>query len=153
MKHLLLIIMLLTFNLVNAQRYDLGDYFNPNPKEFKLIGISSNTGVSTYRYILPIADYMFGRKIGDIIIGEKNGRVVTTIYNMIPLKGDVGVPSSIIDLIQANLPFPLSPFNKGYAINIDNTSITITRTKNSLTFNKDRIMYFSSVKRSLLLNN
>jgi hypothetical protein len=96
---------------------------------------------------------MFGRKIGDIIIGEKNGRVVTTIYNMIPLKGDVGVPSSIIDLIQANLPFPLSPFNKGYAINIDNTSITITRTKNSLTFNKDRIMYFSSVKRSLLLNN
>ena len=152
MKNAFLITALLITNLVNAQRFDLGDRLTPSAKEFKLIGISSTTGVKSYNYILPISDYMFGRKIGEIIIGVKNGHIVTTIYNLIPNSGDIGVPQSIIDLIQSGLPYPLAPFGEGYGINIDNTSISISRSKNALTSWKDRIMYFSSVKKSLLNN-
>jgi len=153
MKYALLITALLIANLVNAQRFDLGDQLTPISSKFKLIGISSATGVHTYRYIQPISESMFGRKIGDIIIGLKNGVVVTTIYNLIPKPGDIGVPNSIVDLIQSSLPFPLSSIEDGYGINIDNNSISISRSNNSMTFGKDRIMYFSSVKRSLLINN
>jgi hypothetical protein len=78
--------------------------------------------------------------------------VVTTVYNLIPLKGDVGVPSSIIDLIQSALPYPLGLVGDVYGVNIDNESISISRSKNAITFYKDRIMYFSSVKKSLLNN-
>lgn len=152
MKHYLFIIALLLTNFVNAQRYDLGDSFYPNSREFKLIGISSQTGVKTYKYIRPITNYMFGRKIGDIIIGEKYGRVVTTVYNLIPLKGDVGVPQSIVNLIQAALPYPLALVGDVYGVNIDNESISLSRSKNAMTFYKDRIMFFSSVKKSLLNN-
>ena len=152
MKHYLFIISLLFTNFVNAQRYDLGDSFYPNSREFKLIGISSATGVKSYKYIRPITDYMFGRKIGDIIIGEKYGRVVTTVYNLIPLKGDVGVPQSIVNVIQSTLPYPLALIDDAYGVNIDNETISLSRSKNAITFYKDRIMYFSSVKRSLLNN-
>ena len=152
MKHYLFIIALLFTNFVNAQRYDLGDSFYPNSREFKLIGISSATGVKSYKYIRPITDYMFGRKIGDIIIGEKNGRVVTTVYNLIPIKGDVGVPQSIVNVIQSALPYPLALIDDAYGVNIDNETISLSRSKNAITFYKDRIMYFSSVKRSLLNN-
>lgn len=143
---------MLNLVLTNAQRYDLGDSFYPNSREFKLIGISSQTGVKTYKYIRPITDYMFGRKIGDIIIGEKYCRVVTTVYNLIPRKGDVGVPKSIVNLIQAALPYPLALVGDVYGVNIDNESISLSRSKNAMTFYKDRIMYFSSVKKSLLNN-
>ena len=152
MKHYLFIIALLFTSFVNAQRYDLGDSFYANSREFKLIGISSATGVKTYKYIRPITNYMFGRKIGDIIIGEKYGRVVTTVYNLIPLKGDVGVPQSIVNLIQSALPFPLALVGDAYGVNFDNESISLSRSKNAMTFYKDRIMYFSSVKKSLLNN-
>ena len=151
-NYLLIITCLLLTNILFAQRYDLGDQLSPSTKQFKLIGISSATGVKSYKYISPITDNFFGRKIGDIIVGIKNGRIVTTIYNMVPLSGDVDVPQSIINLIQSNFPYPLALVGDAYAINIDNTSISISRSKNSLTFGKDRIMYFSSVKRSLLLN-
>jgi hypothetical protein len=153
MKYVFLFTVLFITNLAKAQRFDLGDQLTPSSSKFKLIGTSSATGVHSYRYIYPISEYMFGRKIGDIVIGLKNGVIVTTIYNLIPDAGDIGVPSQIISLIQSALPYPLALINEVYGINIDNTSISISRTKNAMTFGKDRIMYFSSVKRSLLLNN
>lgn len=152
MRNYLFILALLLSSTAYSQRYDLGDSFYPNSNEFKLIGISSATGVKTYKYTADIKGYMFGRKIGDIIIGEKYGRVVTTIYNLIPLKDDIGLPQSIVETIQAALPFPLALVGDVYGVNIDNESISLSRTNNALTFYKDRIMYFSSVKKSLLNN-
>jgi hypothetical protein len=152
MRFTLMMFFIALVQLSTAQRFDLGDPINPSAKEFKLIGISSETGVKSYKYIGAITGYMFGRRIGDIIIGVKSGHVSTTVYNMIPESSDIGVPSEIIDGIQGSLPFPLAYRNGVYGVNIDNTSISISRTNNALTFNKDRIMYFSSIKRSLLLN-
>ena len=134
-----------------SQKFYLGDRLSPKSTQFKLLGISSATGVHTYKYIGAITDtYFYNRRVGEIIVGFKKGIVVTTIYNLIPEKVDVGVPQSTIDLVQSALPFPLAYVNGVYGANIDNMSISLSRTTNVITFNKDRIMFITSVKNSLL---
>ncbi|MCX6228291.1 MAG: hypothetical protein NTV75_03800 [Bacteroidia bacterium] len=134
-----------------SQRFYLGDQLSHNTTDFKLLGISSQTGVSTYEYIGAKTDtYFFNRRIGEIVVGFKNGIVVTTIYNLIPESGDVGVPKSTLDMIQGTLPFPLALRGDIYGANIDNMTITLSRTTNPITFNKDRIMFMTSVRNSIL---
>lgn len=136
-----------------SQKFYLGDRLNPKTTEFKLLGISSSTGVSSYHYIGAIPDKnYYERKIADIVVGVKNGIIVLTIYNVIPNAGDVGVPKPIIDLIQSTLSFPLTQRGDVYGVNIDNTTISISRSNNAMTFNKDRIMFLTSLKNSLLKN-
>lgn len=136
-----------------SQKFYLGDRLTPKATQFKLLGISSATGVRTYKYIGVITDkYFFNRKVGDIIVGFKNGIIVTTIYNLIPDMGDVGVPQTIVDLAQSGLPYPLAERNGMYGANIDNMSISLSRSINELTFHKDRIIFFTSVKNSFLRN-
>lgn len=150
-KTIILALFLLVSVQSFSQKFYLGDRLTPKATQFKLLGISSATGVSTYKYIGAIKDkYFFNRRVGEIIVGFKNGIIVTTIYNLIPEKGDVGVPQSTLDLVQATIPFPLAYRNGMYGANIDNTSITLSRSNNELTFHKDRIMFFKSVKNSLL---
>lgn len=151
-KLILLLIICFSFQKSNAQKYFLGESISINSSEFKLLGISSKTGVANYRYTKPIYDKMFEREIGDIIIGVKDGHIASTIYNLVPLPNDVGVPNSIIDLIQANLPYPMKNINGTWGINIDNNTISFMRANNAITFGKDRIVFNSSVKYSLLLN-
>jgi hypothetical protein len=107
MKYYLITAMLSITSLSKAQRFVLGNQLTPGSNEFNLISISSTTGVRTYRYIKQIQDQMFDRKIDEILVGIKNGQIVTTIYNLVPKSDDIGVPSSIIELIQSNLPYPL----------------------------------------------
>lgn len=133
-----------------SQNYSLGESLNPSKSEFELIGISSKTGVSAYRYKKHVSARFYGRQLGDIIVGVKDGHIAQTIYLMIPENSDIGVPKEIINLIQAVLPFPLSYLNGRYGVNIDNYSISLSRTNNAITFNKDRIMYISSIKQSIL---
>lgn len=138
---------------VHAQKYYLGEPISINTNEFKLVGISSKTGVANYRYIKPIYDKMFEREIGDIIVGVKEGHIASTIYNLVPLPNDIGVPSSIIELIQATLPYPMKNIDGIWGINIDNNTISFMRANNTITFGKDRIVFNSSVKYSLLIKN
>jgi hypothetical protein len=135
---------------VYSQNFSLGDFLNPSKLEFELIGISSRTGVSAYRYKKQVNDRFYGRVLGDIIIGVKDEHIAQTIYLMIPEKSDLGVPLDIVNKIQSFLPFPLSKIGNGYGIKIDNYNITLTRTNDAMTFYKDRIMYFSSIKHSIL---
>lgn len=135
----------------SSSKFYLGEELNPNAQNFKLIGISSQTNVSTYQYIGEISDqYFYGRKIDDIVVGIKDGRIVTTIYNLIPQEDDIGVPDAIVELINKSLPFPLAYRNGIYGVNIDNMSVSLSRTNNAMTFNKDRIMFLSTVKHSIL---
>lgn len=134
-----------------SQKFYLGDRLTPKSTQFKLLGISSATGVHTYKYIGAITDkYFFNRRVGEIIVGFKNGIIVTTIYNLIPEKEDVGVPQSTLDLVQNTIPFPLAKRNGMYGVNIDNMTISLSRSTNELTFHKDRIMFFTSIKNSVL---
>lgn len=135
-----------------GQNYSLGESLNPTKSEFELIGISSKTGVSAYRYKKHVSARFYGRQLGDIIVGVKDGHIAQTIYLMIPESGDIGVPKEIINLVQSVLPFPLAYINNRYAVNIDNYTISLSRTNNAITFNKDRIMYMSSIKQSILVH-
>ncbi|MCW3075206.1 MAG: hypothetical protein JWP69_2275 [Flaviaesturariibacter sp.] len=152
MSKIVILILVLTLHFQSfSQKFYLGESVNPTTKNYRLVGISSQTNVSTYQYIGVLTDkYFYGRQIGDIIVGVKEGKIVTTIYNLIPEINDVGVPEAIIELIQKSLPFPLANKNGVYGVNIDNTSISVSRTNNALTLKKDRIMIFTSVKQSLL---
>lgn len=153
MKNKYLTLFLFLFFGLNgfAQKFYLGDKLYPNVKEYKLLGISSQTNVATYKYLGIITDkFFYNRKVGEIIIGVKNNKIVTTIYNLIPELNDVGVPRTMLDLIESNLPFPLTYKDGIYGVSIDNTNITVSRTKNALTFHKDRIMFFTSVRNSIL---
>jgi hypothetical protein len=150
-KTIILALLLLVSVHSFSQKFYLGDRLTPKATKFKLLGISSATGVHTYKYIGAITDtYFYNRRVGEIIVGFKNGTIVTTIYNLIPEREDIGVPQSTIDLVQSGLPYPLAYRNGLYGVNIDNTSITLSRSNNELTFHKDRIMFFTSVKNSLL---
>ena len=64
-----LIILFILLNSINiyAQKFYLGNYLSPTENEFELIGISTKTGVSTYKYKKEIYDSFFDRKIGDKI--------------------------------------------------------------------------------------
>lgn len=138
-------------NNSSSSKFYLGEKLSANTKNFRLLGISPQTEVSTYQYIGEISDkYFFGRKVGDIIVGIKGGRIVTTIYNLIPQEDDIGVPDAIVELINKSLPFPLAYINGAYGVNIDDMSVGLSRTNNAMTFNKDRIMFFSTVKHSIL---
>lgn len=150
-KTIILVLFVFTHFISFSQKFSLGDKLTPNKTEFELLGISSTTSVATYKYIGEITDkYFFNRQVGDIIVGFKNGIIVTTIYNLIPERADIGVPKSLVDLVQASLPFPLAYRNGLWGVNIDNETITISRTTSVLTFNKDRIMFMSTIKQSIL---
>ena len=142
----------LIFFQAKGQRFDLGESLTPNTSRFALLGVSSQTDVATYRYSGTITDKLFGRQIGSIIIGVKQGKVVTTVYNLIPLPEDVGVPRSVVNTVQKTLPYPLAFKDGVYGINIDKESISLSRLNNAMTFNRDRIMYYSSFKASILRN-
>jgi len=138
-------------NSNSSSKFYLGEELLPDPQNFRLLGISSQTNVSTYKYTGVISDkYFYGRKIDDIIVGIKNGKIATTIYNLIPEDDDIDVPDAIIELINKTLPFPLANKNNIYGVNIDNTSISVSRTNNAMTFYKDRIMILTSIKQSIL---
>ncbi len=149
-KKLLFTLLLIAPMLTNGQKFYLGNYLEPTPNEFELMGISSKTGVHSYKYKKDIYDTFFERKIGDIIVGIRDGVIVTTVYDLIPRSNDQGVPSDILKLLVENFPYPFKEVNGVYGLNIDNESISIARANNPLTFGKDRIMFMTSVKQSIL---
>jgi len=151
-KLILIILFCISLTKTDAQKYFLGEPIQINSNEFKLIGISSKTGVRNYRYTKQVNEKMFEREIGDIIVGVKDGHIASTVYNLVPLPNDVGVPISIIDLIQANLPFPMKNINGTWGCIIDNNSISFRRSRDALTFGKDMISFLSTVKYSILTN-
>jgi len=148
--HLITLFIVFSSLCLCAQRFDLGSNLKPTPNEFELLGTSSKTGVSSYKYKKEITDRFFNRRIGDIIVGVREGMIVSTIYNLIPNNDDIGVPADILQLLQKNLPYPFKEVDGVYGLNIDNESISIARIRNPLTLNQDRIMFLNSVKQSIL---
>ena len=88
---------------------------------------------------------MFNRKIGDIVIGVKSGIITIVFYNLIPEKGDIGVPESTLELVQRDLPYPLINTNGNYEVSINHATIQLFRAKNPITFKKDRIIFLTKL--------
>lgn len=153
MRTLFLIAILIFSSQIFGQVFYIGQSIKINSNDYQLLGISSDTRVASYKFIGKITEtHFFNKKIGDIIIGVKNNVIVTTIYNLIPESTDVGVPKSLVNSINEILPYPLTKVGDIYGVSIDNVNYTLSRSKNTLTFNKDRIMYFTSIKNHLLKN-
>ncbi|RQO32025.1 hypothetical protein DBR32_04285 [Taibaiella sp. KBW10] len=153
MKRLLLSTILIgtTFlNSAQAQTFKIGQRLTPSSTEFKSLGASSSTMVYTYKYSKPISKTMYDRKVGDIVIGVKSGYIVSTIYYLIPLSTDKGLPQSVVKLFESSLGFSLAYVNGMYGANIDDKSYSISRTTSEMTFQKDRIMVYTTIKNSIL---
>ncbi len=129
----------------------LGQIYNPPYQEFEIISIAKETNIYTYKYRGSTPQSIFNRRIGDFMIRLKGNQIITIIYDLIPGKPrDKDVAESILDAVQSSLSFPLA-YSKGvYGVNIDSASISISRTNNPMTLNQDRIMYFTSIKGSIL---
>jgi hypothetical protein len=64
MKVLLMAFLLwFSSSLLIAQKFYLGNYLEPTSNEFELLGISSKTGVHTYKYKKVIYDTFFDKLI------------------------------------------------------------------------------------------
>jgi hypothetical protein len=122
----------------------------PTNNEFEYLGTSSKTGVSTYKYKKEIYDRFFEREIDDIIVGIRDNYITLTIYNLMPIPNELGISIELKNSIQKNFPYEFKEINGVYGLNIDNESISFARVKNSLTFGKDRIMFMTSIKQSIL---
>ncbi|HSD06244.1 hypothetical protein [Flavobacterium sp.] len=135
-----------------SQKFEIGKRLIPD-KQFKLLDFSPMTRVLTYQYIGPKESHLYNRKLGEILIGIQNGIIVTIVYNLIPEKEDEGVPNTTLESIQKKMSQPLIQFRYGcYAANIGNKTISLRRRYNSpLSLNKDRIMFFTTIKYSILM--
>lgn len=147
---LFIIVLFISFSSF-GQKYNIGDYLTPSRENFKLIGVSSKTNVHTYQYLGGFTQkHLYGREVGDIIVGVKNNEIVTIIYNLIPNMNDKQIPTDVVRLVQKTITFPLAYKNGVYGVNIDDKSISVSRVNNALTFNKDRIMILRSINQSIL---
>jgi hypothetical protein len=143
-------IMLAVFLLISiksfSQWYYIGKTFDPGTGKFELIAVSEESGILAYKYIGPqINEKMFNRKIGDIVMGVKSGIITIVFYNLIPEKGDIGVPESTLELVQRDLPYPLINTNGNYEVSINHATIQLFRANNPITFKKDRIIFLTKL--------
>jgi len=131
----------------------LGDRIIPSISQFKLLDFSPSTRVYTYQYIGVLKDkYLFDHKIGEITVGLKKGVVVTTVYFLIPKKGERDISKATLKLIEKRLSVPLVEIpNQQYAVNIGDTFISLRLRTNSFTFDKFRMVYLTTIKYSILM--
>lgn len=145
----LLIISTQTF----AQKFELGTRVQPNTQLFTQLDYSPSMKVHTYKYVGEIANkYLFDRRVGEIIIGVKNGVVVTLIFNLIPNKGEHKVSKSTLKLIKDKWKVGLYPIpNNKYVMTTGNKQVSLELTNNEMTFGQARIVYYTTIKYSLLM--
>lgn len=136
-----------------SQKFQLGSRITPNTKQFKILDFSPSTGVYTYKYIGVIKDkYLFDHRIGEITIGLKKSIVVTTVYFLIPKKGENDISESTVKLIEKSLSIPLVPLpHNKFAVNVGDILISLDLGNNSFTFDKFRMIYLTTIKYSILM--
>jgi hypothetical protein len=125
-KKSIILLLVLIFSINSfSQKFKLGSRITPNISQFKLLDFSPSTGVHTYQYIGILKEkYLFNHKIGEITVGLKKGVVVTTVYFLIPKKGENDISESIVKLIRKSLSIPLVPLpHNKFAVNVGDTLI------------------------------
>lgn len=136
-----------------SQQFQIGDKVQIKSQQFKLLDYSPSMKVHTYHYIgLLTNNYLIDRKIGEILIGIKNGIVVTIIYNLIPKKGEHEISKSTVKLIKDKWKVTLLPLPFGnYVATTGNTLLSLRIINNEITFGQARIVLYTTVKYSILM--
>lgn len=153
-NNILYFILFLLFSTYSfGQQFQIGDRVDPKSKHFKLLDYSPSMKVYTYQYVDKIKyKYLFDRRVGEIIIGIKNGVVVTTIYNLKLIKDEHKIKKSTLKKVSRMVGKELLFLpHDSYAITKGNTFVSLKICNTPLTFDQPRIVYLTSVKYSILL--
>lgn len=149
--YLFLVVLFSTYSF--GQQFQIGDRVDPKSKQFKLLDYSPSMKVYTYQYVDKIKDkYLFDRKVGEILIGVKNGVVVTTIYNLKLNTDEHRIEKSTLKRVNKAIGKELLfvPHNS-FAITKGNTFVSLKICNTPLTFDQPRMVYLSTIKFSILM--
>jgi hypothetical protein len=136
-----------------GQQFQIGDRVNPKSKQFKLLDYSPSMKVYTYQFVGKIKDkYLFNRRVGEILIGVKNGVVVTTIYNLKLNTDEHRIEKSTLKRVNKAIGKELLfvPHNS-FAITKGNTFVSLKICNTPLTFDQPRMVYLTTIKYSILM--
>jgi hypothetical protein len=136
-----------------GQQFQIGGRVDPKSKQFKLLDYSPSMKVYTYQYVGKIKDkYLFDRRVGEILIGVKNGVVVTTIYNLKLNTDEQRIEKSTLKRVNKAIGKELLfvPHNS-FAITKGNTFVSLKICNTPLTFDQPRMVYLTTIKYSILM--
>lgn len=136
-----------------GQQFQIGDRVNPKSKQFKLLDYSPSMKVHTYLYVDKIKEkYLFDRRVGEILIGLKNGVVVTKIYNLKLNTDENKIANSTLKRVNKVVGKELLfvPHNS-YAITKGNTFVSLKICNTPMTFDQPRLVYLTTIKYSILM--
>lgn len=152
-QFLVLIITILCSISSFSQKWEIGDKINPSPSIFKHLDYAPSMRVHTYQYVGKLTDkYLFHRRVGEILVGVKNGVVVTLIYNLIPNKGEHKISQSTLKLIKNKWNVALRPIpHDVYVMTTGNKLVSLELINNEMTFDQARIVYYTTIKYSILM--
>ena len=136
-----------------GQQFQIGDRVNPKSKQFKLLDYSPSMKVYTYQYVGKIKEkYLFKRKVADVIVGVKNGIVVTTIYNLKLNTDEHRIEKSTLKRVNKAIGKELLFVpHDSYAITKGNTFVSLKICNTPLTFDQPRMVYLNTIKYSILM--
>jgi hypothetical protein len=109
--------------------------------------------VHTYQYIGPLANnFMFQRRVGEVLVGIKNGIVVTTIYNLKLIHGEHRIENSTLKMLNKAIGKELLFIShNSFAVTKRNRFISLKICNTPLTFDQPRIVYLTTIKHSILM--
>lgn len=149
--HLLLILLFSTYTF--SQQFNIGDKVRIKPLYFKLLDYSPSMKVHTYQYIGPLTNkYLFHRRVGEVLVGVKNGVVVTTIYNLKLIHGEHRIENTTLKMVNKVIGKELLFIShNSFAVTKRNRFISLKICNTPLTFNQPRIVYLTTIKYSILM--
>lgn len=136
-----------------GQQFQIGDRVAVNSKDLKLLDYSPSMKVFTYHYVGKLKEnYLLDRRVGEILIGVKNGVVVTTIYNLKLNTDENKIANSTLKRVNKVVGKELLfvPHNS-YAITKGNTFVSLKICNTPLTFDQPRLVYLTTIKYSILM--
>ena len=138
---------------IYSQQFQIGERIAVNSKEFKLLDYSPSIKVYTYQYVAKLKDkYLFDRRVGEILIGLKNGVVVTTIYNLKLNNCEHRIEKSTLKRVNKAVGKELLFVpHDSYSITKGNTFVSLRICNTPLTFDQPRIVYLTTIKYSILM--
>lgn len=154
MKNIFLCLVVLLFSAsIYSQQFQIGDKVSPKSKEFKLLDYSPSMKVYTYQYVGELKDkYLFDRRVGEILIGLKNGVVVTTIYNLKLNTDEHKIEKLTLKKVNKAVGKELLFVpHDSYSITKGNTFVSLRICNTPLTFDQPRIVYLTTIKYSILM--
>jgi hypothetical protein len=154
MKNNFVLLVVLFFSAsIYSQQFQIGDRVAVKSKDFKLLDYSPSMKVFTYQYVGKLKDkYLFDRRVCEILIGLKNGVVVTTIYNLKLNNDEHRIEKSTLKRVNKAVGKELLFVpHDSYAITTGNTFISLRICNTTLTFDQSRMVYLTTIKYSILM--